>query len=94
MLQEPELISYHYDSTGVFHWCRARDMDKCLYSRQEIIIIIIIISIIRFIASFIIIIIIIIIVIIIICIIIIIHYHQAGDGRNGPQQPCGPLPLC
>ena len=43
MFQEPELISYHYDSTGVFHWCRARDMDKCLYSRQEIIIIIIII---------------------------------------------------
>ena len=32
---EPDLISYHYDSTGVFHWCKSRSMEKCLFSRQE-----------------------------------------------------------
>ena len=32
---ESDLISYHYDSTGVFHWCPARSMEKCLFSRQE-----------------------------------------------------------
>ena len=29
-------IKYEYDSTGIFHWCPARDIDKCLVSRQEI----------------------------------------------------------
>ena len=33
--QEPDLISYHYDSTGVFHWCPPRVMEKCLFTRQE-----------------------------------------------------------
>ena len=32
---EPDLISYHYDSTGIFHWCPPRSMEKCLFSRQE-----------------------------------------------------------
>ena len=32
---ESDLISYEYDSTGVFHWCTARSLDKCLFSRQE-----------------------------------------------------------
>ena len=27
-------ISYEYDSTGTFHWCSARSMDQCLFSRQ------------------------------------------------------------
>ena len=30
----PEEISYEYDSTGTFHWCSARSMDHCLFSRQ------------------------------------------------------------
>ena len=29
-------IKYEYDSTGIFHWCPAREMDRCLVSRQEI----------------------------------------------------------
>ena len=29
-----DLVSYEYDSTGTFHWCRARDLDCCLVSRQ------------------------------------------------------------
>ena len=29
-------IKYEYDSTGIFHWCHARDIDNCLVSRQEI----------------------------------------------------------
>ena len=32
---EPDLISYHYDSTGIFHWCPPRCMERCLFSRQE-----------------------------------------------------------
>ena len=32
---ESDMISYQYDSTGVFHWCPSRLMEKCLYSRQE-----------------------------------------------------------
>ena len=32
---EPDLISYHYDSTGIFHWCPPRSMEVCLFSRQE-----------------------------------------------------------
>ena len=30
----PTEISYEYDSTGTFHWCSARSMDHCLFSRQ------------------------------------------------------------
>lgn len=33
--KEPDLISYHYDSTGIFHWCPPRGMEVCLFSRQE-----------------------------------------------------------
>ena len=32
---EPDLISYQYDSTGIFHWCPPRSMEVCLFSRQE-----------------------------------------------------------
>ena len=32
----PDQIKYEYDSTGIFHWCPARDIEKCLVSRQEI----------------------------------------------------------
>lgn len=24
-----------YDSTGMYHWCPSRDLDKCLMDRQE-----------------------------------------------------------
>ena len=29
-------IKYEYDSTGIYHWCRPREIDHCLLSRQEI----------------------------------------------------------
>ena len=29
-------IKYEYESTGIFHWCPARDIEHCLLTRQEI----------------------------------------------------------